>query len=179
VRRFLRDPIVVISGVVVLVGLLVALVWSARTPDSAAEEADDRETVVVSPSAEPVTDADDTDDTDTDTDTAGALDLQDVSDLSDVVGRTVVAEATDVQGVPGDEGFWVDAGGESAWVQLSTAGESPYEIRGGQRVSFVGRVVAHGPDFAERPEFSDVDAEALGEAGAHIEVESRDLTVVD
>jgi hypothetical protein len=173
VRRFLRDPIVLVTGAVVAVGLLVALLWSANTPESAQDLADDRETVVVTAPAEPVTD-----DPDPDTD-SGALDIQDVSDLSDVVGSTVVAEATDVQGVPGDEGFWVDAGGESAWVQLSTAGESPYEIRGGQRVSFAGRVVAHDPDFAQRPEFSDVDAEALIEAGAHIEVDIDDLRIVD
>jgi hypothetical protein len=177
VRRFLRDPIVLVCGVVVAIGLLVALVWSANTPESAQDRADDRETVVVTAPAEPATDGTDTG---SDSNTApGTVDIQDVSDLSDVVGSRVVAEATDVQGVPGDEGFWVDAGGESAWVQLSTAGESPYEVRGGQRVSFVGRVVPHDADFAQRPEFSDVDAEALVEAGAHIEVDIADLTVVD
>ncbi|MCO1660410.1 hypothetical protein [Pseudonocardia humida] len=171
-RRYLRDPIVLVSGAVVAIGLLIALLWGASTPDSARESAEDRETVVVTAPPEPA-------DRDAADDPAGPLDLQEVSDLSDVVGRSVVAEATDVQGVPGDEGFWVDAGGESAWVQLSTAGESPYEIRGGQRVRFVGEVVAHGPDFAQRPEFSEVDAEALVEAGAHIEVDIADLTIVD
>ena len=150
----------------VLVGLVVAIVWALVTPDPAPDVAEGLETVVVTPTAQP--------------DTAGeTVDLQDVSDLSDVVGSTVVAEATDVQAVPGDEGFWVDAGGESAWVQLSTAGESPYEIRGGQRGRFVGEGVAHGPDFAEQPEFSDADAEALVEAGAHIEVDIADLAIVD
>jgi hypothetical protein len=122
-----------------------------------------------------VADSDDSDDSGS----TGPLDLQEVDDLSEVVGRTVVAEETDVQGVPGDEGFWVDTGGESAWVQLSTAGESPYEVRGGQRVSFTGEVVAHDADFAQRPEFEDTDAEALVEAGAHIEVDIADLTIVD
>jgi hypothetical protein len=169
----LRDPIVLVSAAVVLIGLLIAVIWSASSPESTQDAADDRETVVVTPSPLPSVEAEDP------VEAGGLLDLQDVSDLSDVVGNRVVAEATDVQGVPGDEGFWVDAGGESAWVQLSTAGESPYEIRGGQRVSFVGEVVSHDPDFAQRPEFADIDAEALVEAGAHIEVDIADLTIVD
>jgi len=164
-QRSWRDPIVLGSGAVVLVGLLVAIVWGLSDPGAGRDEVEDRETVVVTP---PDADA-----------TGATLDLQDVGDLSDVVGSRVVAEATDVQAVPGDEGFWVDSGGEPAWVQLSTAGESPYEIRVGQRVRFVGEVVEHGADFAEQPEFSDVDAEALVEAGAHIEVDIADLTVVD
>jgi hypothetical protein len=166
VRQFLRDPIVLVSGVVLVVGLLIAVLWGIATPDSPAEAADDRRTEVVAPPGDGASTG------------AQALDLQDVSDLSEVVGSTVVADPTDVQGVPGDEGFWVDAGGESAWVQLETAGESPYEIRVGQRVRFVGRVVAHGSDFAQQPEFSAVDAEALVEAGAHIEVDIADLTIV-
>jgi hypothetical protein len=166
VRRFLLDPVVLVCGAVVLVALLIALFWSAAAPDSPAEVAEDRGVA-----SAPVADGG--------TDGAGALDLQEVEDLSDVVGSTVVADATDVQGVPGDEGFWVDTGGESAWVQLSTAGESPFEVRGGQRVSFTGEVVAHGPDFAQRPEFSENDAEALVEAGAHIEVDVGDLRIVD
>jgi hypothetical protein len=165
-QRSWRDPIVLGSGAVVLVGLLIAIVWGLSDPGAGRDEVDDRETVVVTPLP--------------DSDAVGAtLDLQDVSDLSDVIGSRVVTEAIDVQAVPGDEGFWVDAGGESAWVQLSTAGESPYEIRVGQRVRFVGEVVAHGPDFAEQPEFAEADAEALVEAGAHIEVDIADLAIVD
>ena len=171
-RRFLRDPVVLVSGAVVAVGLLIALLWGASGPDPDSAAAPARETVVVTVPAEPA-------DRDVAAGATDPVDIQDVSDLSEVVGRTVVAEATDVQGVPGDEGFWVDAGGESAWVQLSTAGESPYEIRVGQRVRFVGEVVAHGADFAQRPEFAEGDAEALVEAGAHIEVDIADLTIVD
>lgn len=140
-----------ISGAVVLVALLVAVIWSLLSPDGPTDDRDAAPSTATS-SAQP------------------AIALADVEDLDKAVGRRVVAERAEVQSVPGDEGFWVATGGEAAWVQLTTAGESPYTVEAGDRVSFTGEVVAHGADFAERPEFSGVDAQRLVDTGAHIEV---------
>lgn len=148
-RRIWRDPVVVIGAVVVLAALLFGLVYTAGWPDaepSAGEQG-----------------------------SGEVLALDDVDDLSDVVGQRVAADDAEVQGVPADEGFWVSTGGERAWVQLTTAGESPFAVRAGQHVSFSGQVVAHGPDFAQRPEFSAADADELVDAGAHVEVDVGDV----
>jgi hypothetical protein len=99
----------------------------------------------------------------------------DIDDLTDAVGRQVIVDDAEVESVPGDEGFWITGHDDSAWVQLKTAGESPFTVRAGDRVSFTGVVVAHGADFAERPEFSEVDARRLIDAGAHIEVPVGDV----
>jgi hypothetical protein len=156
--RFLRDRVVQVCLAVAVVGLLVAVVWSALTPER--PDGADVDDVLRTPAA------------------AGTLDLADVGDLSDVVGQRVSATALEVHSVPADEGFWVDTSGEDAWVQLKTAGESPMQVEAGQRVSFVGTVVAHDADFAERPEFSGLDAAQLVDAGAHVEVDIDDIEIV-
>jgi len=152
----LRDRIVQVCLAVVVVGLLIAVIWSAT--------ASERGEGVVDTTVTP-------------TPTSGlqAVALGDVDDLADMVGRRVVADDTVVISVPGDEGFWVATGGDDAWVQLVTAGESPFTVESGDRVSFTGDVVAHGADFAERPEFSENDARKLTDARAHIEVKVGDL----
>jgi hypothetical protein len=157
--RLLRDRVVQVCLAVALVGLLVAVVWSALTPDRPDADA-------VRPDDAPVAVA------------AGTVDLEDVDDLSDVIGQQVSATDVQVQSVPADEGFWVETAGEDAWVQLKTAGESPFAVEDGQRVSFVGDVVAHEADFAERPEFSGLDAAQLVDAGAHIEVDINDIDII-
>ena len=103
--------------------------------------------------------------------------LAEVDELRGVLGRSVVADGAEVESVPADEGFWVRDHSERAWVQLMTAGESPFVVRPGQRVSFTGLVVAHGPDFAIPAEFPAADARALIDAGAHVEVPVRDVRV--
>jgi hypothetical protein len=181
--RLLRDPIVLITGLVVVVGVLVALVWSANTPDPTPQDGlqvgsdrvDDR--------------ADDPDRIDTDTDTdadqadglgGDVVQFDDVTDLSSVTGRRVVVDRALVQGVPADEGFWISAGdGDRVWVLLTTAGESPFTVRPDQRVSFTGEAVAHDADFVQRPEFAEADAEALVNAGAHLEVSVGDIAIID
>lgn len=143
--RILRDPIVVIGLVVALVAIVIGLVLTAGDP-AAPERAGD-----------------------------GAVALEDVDDLGEVVGRQVAADRAEVASVPADEGFWISTGGRRAWVQLTTAGESAFDVEAGQLASFTGQVVAHGPDFAERPEFSSADAEELVDAGAHVEVAVGDI----
>jgi len=157
VRTFWRDRIVQVSAAVVAVGLLIALIWST-TASERSEGVEDTHTTTPTPTSE-----------------LRPVPLDDVSDLSEDIGRQVVADGAVVDSVPGDEGFWVATGGEDAWVQLVTAGESPFTVRAGDRVSFTGNVVAHGADFAERPEFSELDARKLVDAGAHIEVPVGDV----
>lgn len=156
--RFLRDPIVRVCLVALGILVLVAVVWSALTPDRPEAAAVD-DGVARAPVA------------------TGVLDLSEVNDLSDIVGERVGAADVAVRGVPADEGFWVETAGEDAWVQLKTAGESPMQVQDGQRVSFVGEVVAHEADFAERPEFSGLDAAQLVDAGAHVEVDIDDIDI--
>jgi hypothetical protein len=157
VRTFWRDRIVQVSAAVVAVGLLIALVWSTAASDRSDGVAD-----TGTATATPVSQAQ-------------PVDLADVDDISEMVGRRVVADDAVVVSVPGDEGFWLATGGKDAWVQLVTAGESPFTVKSGDRVSFTGDVVAHGADFAERPEFSELDAQQLRDAGAHIEVPVGDV----
>jgi len=104
--------------------------------------------------------------------------LNDADDLPGLIGQRVHADDVEVESVPADEGFWMDAGAGRVWVQLETAGESAVTIVAGDRVSFTGEVVAHGRDFADRPEFPQDDAEALADAGAHVEVAVADLRLV-
>lgn len=103
------------------------------------------------------------------------VDLADVDDLRDVVGAQVSARDVEVEGVPADEGFWVSGGGDRVWVQIGTAGESPFVVEPGDRVSFTGTVVAHGPDVVLGPEFPEEDAEEVVAAGAHVEVDAGDV----
>lgn len=103
------------------------------------------------------------------------VDLADVDDLRDVVGAQVSARDVEVEGVPADEGFWASGGGDRVWVQIGTAGESPFVVEPGDRVSFTGTVVAHGPDFVLGPEFPEEDAEDVVAAGAHVEVDAGDV----
>jgi hypothetical protein len=149
--RILRDPVVVVTAVVVVVGVVVALLWGVRASDGV------------------------------DTDPSGeqAVALDDVTDVSELVGRTVVADRAQVISVPDDEGFWISTAGEPAWVQIAAAGESPVRVDAGDEVGFTGAVVRHDADFADRDGMSTADAAQLAEAGAHIEVQAGDLVVND
>jgi hypothetical protein len=63
------------------------------------------------------------------------------------VGRRVMAAGLRVTSVDADEGFWVEQGGRTAWVQLETATESPYTVRPGDVVTLSGTVTAHDARF--------------------------------
>lgn len=143
-----------VSAAVAAVALLVAVIWALVAP----RQYDDTGQAPLTTTGE-----------------AAPIALEDIDDLTDAVGRQVIVDDAEVESVPGDEGFWITGHDDSAWVQLKTAGESPFTVRAGDRVSFTGVVVAHGADFAERPEFSEVDARRLIDAGAHIEVPVGDV----
>lgn len=100
------------------------------------------------------------------------------SGLAGAVGQDVTAKGARVLSVPSDEGFWVGSvDGGRIWVQLvATAGESPVTIEPGASVTFRGRVVAHGPDLAQRigvtqPEGGD----ELTAQGHHVNVALRSI----
>ncbi|MDQ3772637.1 MAG: hypothetical protein M3343_11205, partial [Actinomycetota bacterium] len=75
---------------------------------------------------------------------------------------------------PADEGFWAGDGSKRVWVQFDVSGESKRHIQSGQRLSFRGRVVEHGPGFARRLERGEGVRE-LRLQGHHLVVSVADL----
>jgi len=64
-------------------------------------------------------------------------------------GTELKACTVKIIAVPADEGFWISIGtGARAWVHLVRPGESNKDLDRGERVSFEGRVIAHGEEFA-------------------------------
>lgn len=98
--------------------------------------------------------------------------------MGPTTGKTVVAEGAPVLAVPVDEGFWIAADdGGRLWVQLTGSGESPVHVVVGAKVTFVGKVVAHGPDLAGRIGVSGADARELTAQGYHVEVPATGIRV--
>jgi hypothetical protein len=81
-----------------------------------------------------------------------------------------------VASVPADEGVWVIAGdSDRTWVLLSGAGESPFCVRAGQRLDFVGRVIGRDERFVGRVGLSAREGAAeLRRDGYHVEVSRKD-----
>jgi RNA polymerase sigma factor (sigma-70 family) len=93
-------------------------------------------------------------------------------------GSRIRAQDARVVAVPADEGFWI--GGRSpnrVWVRLRTGGESSVEVQVRDRVSFVGTVRSHGPDFARHAGIGGQDLALLRSQSQHISVHSRTLKV--
>ena len=101
-------------------------------------------------------------------------------DAALAVGSPARCERGLVLEVPADEGFWVQSGPTSRlWVQLTNAGESPAWVQPGQRVSFLGSVVGHGPDYPARVGLDPLEGAAdLRRQGAHVELAAADLAIV-
>ena len=100
--------------------------------------------------------------------------------LGRLSGQAVTGSAVQVLSVPADEGFWVGTSDtQRVWVQLTgTAGESPYQVRQGDRVDFTGTVVAHDPGFAATVGVDDAEGAAQLTAQAqHIEVDRAALAL--
>jgi RNA polymerase sigma factor (sigma-70 family) len=72
-----------------------------------------------------------------------------VGSADDYAGLRVVARGVRVLSVPSDEGFWVGTERDRVWVQLKTSGESRIAVNDGDMVTFSGRIVSHGDDFAD------------------------------
>jgi RNA polymerase sigma factor (sigma-70 family) len=111
--------------------------------------------------------------------TTRLLPAERVGSLRAYAGRPVVARDVPVQSVDADEGFWVGAGpGRRVWVQLSTAGESPVQVRPGQLATFTGEVVPAAADFPARAGVSTAEGAAeIRSTGVYLRVDPERLTV--
>jgi RNA polymerase sigma factor (sigma-70 family) len=94
-------------------------------------------------------------------------------------GQRVRGVNVPARGVYADEGFWVGTGGDDQlWVQLVGRGESPFQVRPGQRATFTGRLVPSPPGFAERVGMVPEEGATLaGRQAHHIEVAYADITL--
>jgi hypothetical protein len=93
--------------------------------------------------------------------------------LGGLTGQPVTATGARVLSVPADEGFWLGTSEtERVWVQLTgEAGESPYQVQGGDLVDFEGMVEAHDAAFAEQVGIDDAEgAQQLADQAAHLTV---------
>jgi len=98
--------------------------------------------------------------------------------LGQVSGQTVTGTAVQVLSVPADEGFWVGSSDtQRVWVQLTgVQGESPYQVRQGDRVDFTGTVVAHDAGFPATVGVDDAEGAAqLAAMGQHVEADRAAL----
>lgn len=103
-------------------------------------------------------------------------------DLSDFAGGEAVADRVWVESVPANEGFWLgESTTDRVWVQLvNVAPESPYKVEPGDRVSFVGRVVATPSDFPQDVGVTAAEgAEQLRDQQQHIQVEGTLIELHD
>jgi hypothetical protein len=94
--------------------------------------------------------------------------------LGQVTGQQVTGTAVQVLSVPADEGFWVGSSdAQRVWVQLAgAAGESPYQVRQGDRVDFTGTVTAHDAQFPATVGVDDAEGGAqLATQGQHVEAD--------
>jgi RNA polymerase sigma factor (sigma-70 family) len=94
-------------------------------------------------------------------------------------GQRVRGVNVPARGVYADEGFWVGTGGDDQlWVQLVGQGESPFQVRPGQRADFTGRLVPNPPGFAQQVGMLPGEGAALVERqGHHIEVAYTDIAL--
>jgi len=85
-----------------------------------------------------------------------------------------------VQHVDADEGFWVgNTRGDRIWVQLvGRPPESPYHVKEGDVVSFVGTVAPNRDHFAGRVGVDAAEGAAqLDAQGQHLDVVKRTLVL--
>jgi RNA polymerase sigma factor (sigma-70 family) len=97
--------------------------------------------------------------------------------LAAVATQVATADHISVVSVPANEGFWVGEPQARVWVQLTTRGESPVQIRPRMVLSFTGRVVANAPSFLAGTSLDAGDKAALTDAGHHLEVDPATIHV--
>jgi RNA polymerase sigma factor (sigma-70 family) len=95
-------------------------------------------------------------------------------------GDPVRAQGVLVQQVTSDEGFWVGTSPrDRVWVQLTGTRESVAHIRRGDRVSFIGQMVKHPPEFASRAGVTGREgARLLNQQGYHVQVRADQVRLV-
>jgi hypothetical protein len=95
-------------------------------------------------------------------------------------GDPVRAQGVRVQQVTSDEGFWVGTSPrDRVWVQLTGTRESVVHIRRGDRVSFIGQMVKHPPEFASRAGVTGREgARLLNQQGYHVQVRADQVRLV-
>jgi RNA polymerase sigma factor (sigma-70 family) len=72
-------------------------------------------------------------------------------DLASHEGERAKATGVRVLSVPSDEGFWIGPGpDERVWVRLRGRGESPFQVKAGQSLYFVAKIVRNSPGMVER-----------------------------
>lgn len=99
--------------------------------------------------------------------------------LNTYVGKPVKATGVTVQAVDADEGFWVgESPTDRVWVQLvGKGGESSYQVKAGDQLTFTGKLVENPSSFAEKVGVSAKEGAAqLTQQGTHIEVDKTKLT---
>jgi len=99
-------------------------------------------------------------------------------DLSRYVGQQAQARGVSVLSVPADEGFWVGTSQtDRVWVQLvGKGGESPYQVKAGDKVDFTAKIVGHTSSFAAQVGVDAAEGAAqLTAEKTHIEVDKGEV----
>ena len=105
------------------------------------------------------------------------IELSGSEPLAPYAGREVRAEGATVESVPTQEGFWVGSSrSDRVWVDLDGGGPISQPVTPGQRVSFVGRLVANHAELPARLGLAaPADVAQLEGQGFHISITEETL----
>ncbi len=97
--------------------------------------------------------------------------------LAPHTGKTVEARGVRVQSVPEPRGFWVGSSqSERVWVDLHEQGDLSPPLTAGERVTFVGILVANTPETLDRAaRAGSADRAQLEQQGYHVDVVDQTL----
>lgn len=99
------------------------------------------------------------------------------AELAALAGERVYADRVRVLEVSADEGFWVGRPRDPVWVQLQVRGESRIGVQPGERLTFVGVLVAHGDSFVRRLDLPPEERDRLQRLGTHVRVAPARISV--
>lgn len=111
-------------------------------------------------------------------DDASLLPLSEAADangsLARYSGQQVRADVVPVESVPADEGFWVGISAtDRVWVQLTVSAESPFRVKPGDAVSFIGTLQPAPTTFAEDIGLTrEEGAQQLADQGQYVAVDA-------
>jgi RNA polymerase sigma factor (sigma-70 family) len=97
--------------------------------------------------------------------------------LARYAGKGVQGRGVRVQMVAANEGFWIGTSArDRVWVQLTRTRESPFKVKTGQRVWFIGTMVANPPGYPKQVGVTTAEgASLLRQQGYHVEVQADRL----